>query len=86
MHKCFIALALIANSSLVMAQDGGFYARGLVGQSDIGFSSLDDATAFSIGAGWRFMPHLSVEAGYSDFGDFDSRGGVDRHADPGPDL
>lgn len=76
MHKFILASLLCAFSagSALAAETTGFYLRGLVGQADTDESLLDNDTAFSIGGGWRFLPYLSVEGGYNDFGDFDGRG------------
>lgn len=75
MHKlllaCVCSIAVVGTASA--ADESGFYLRGLVGQAEVdesGFS--DEDTVFSIGGGWRFLPYLSVEGGYNEFGDYDS--------------
>lgn len=74
MHKFMLASLLCALSagSAMAAESTGFYLRGMVGQADTDESGLDNDTAFAIGGGWRFLPYLSVEAGYNDFGNFEA--------------
>jgi OmpA-OmpF porin, OOP family len=71
MQKLLLAslCAVIFTGSASAADEKGFYLRGLLGQAEVDESSFsDEDTAFSIGGGWRFLPYLSVEGGYSDFG------------------
>ncbi len=56
--------------------DTQFYARANVGRSDLSnptFYDSDSETSLGISLGWRFLPWLAVEAGYSDLGDFSFR-------------
>ena len=75
------ALALSAGlfSQASRADDTGhvndtrFYARASVSRSDLSNSRFYDGesdTSAGISLGWRFLPWLAVEAGYSDLGDF----------------
>ena len=76
MRKLLLASALAMSatffSNAALAADSSFYLRGNVSQADYGdFGGyIDDEkdTALGINFGWRFLPWLAVEAGYNDFG------------------
>lgn len=56
-----------------LADDTRFYARAGVSRTDLTnlmFYDGESDTSLGITLGWRFLPWLSVEAGYSDLGDF----------------
>lgn len=67
-----IAVALsFSLTAVAQAQEEGFYLDASVGQTDINESGWDDGTSFSLGAGYSFTKHISIEARYIDFGEFD---------------
>jgi Outer membrane protein beta-barrel domain len=61
-------------SSTSHADDTGLYLRGNVGQADLNDSNTflrdDSDTSYGLNFGWRFLPWLSVEAGYNRLGDY----------------
>lgn len=67
----FIGCVLIQPAA---ADDSGFYVEfggGRSGATESATSLDEDATAFRIAGGYQFIPYLSVDVGYIDFGDFD---------------
>ncbi len=69
-----LALSAGLFSASINAQDPqlGFYARANVAQVNLGSRFLvdDSDSSFGLNIGWRFLPWLGIEAGYSDFGDY----------------
>jgi opacity protein-like surface antigen len=69
-----LGAAAASFSSTSHAVDTGLYLRGNVGQADLSDSSTflrdDSDTSYGLNFGWRFLPWLSVEAGYNRLGDF----------------
>lgn len=56
--------------------DTGFYARASISRSDrssLAFYEGESDTSLSISLGWRFLPWLAVESGFSDLGEFGYR-------------
>lgn len=75
--KSFIAVsAVLAMSTGTTWADTGYFAVANIGDSSADLATSfspplsDDDRSFEIGVGYAFNPHLSVQAGYHDFGDF----------------
>ncbi len=69
-----LGLGAASLSASSQAADTGFYARANVGQTDLGGSTFygeDSDIGLGLTVGWRFIPWLSVEAGYSQLGEHD---------------
>lgn len=59
------------------AQAGDLVVGASIGSADLdedfdGFNVNDSSTAFRLTAGWQFNEHFALEAGYHNFGDFES--------------
>lgn len=73
MHKTLIAIALASLTLPGLARADDHYLRGGIGQAEPDSANIDDSSnAWTLGVGWRFTRHFSVEAGYSDLGDYAS--------------
>lgn len=78
MRKGCIAVSTVLAMTMGPAwADAGYFAVASVGDSSAHLDSLflplpsDDDQSFEIGVGYAFNPHLAVQAGYHDFGEFD---------------
>jgi hypothetical protein len=91
MKKIITALALATGLAAAPAfaqfAADSFYAgfgagRGTLNASGQDLTGLanasvgDNATTYTVRAGWRFLPYLAFEAGYYDLGEYDFQGGV----------
>ncbi|WP_136486556.1 porin [Vibrio sp. H11] len=70
MKKTLLALALLSASSTALA-DSWIYGGASVGQADY---KGDESTSYNIHVGTGILPIVGLEAGYTDFGDFDVDG------------
>ena len=68
MKKSLIALALLTASATVSA-DSLIYGGASVGQTDLNGEST---TSYNVHVGTGLLPFIGLEAGYQDFGKFDS--------------
>ncbi len=67
------ASLLLLGATASRADDQRFYIHGTIGESELdGGIFVRDETDTTLGArfGWRFLPWLAIEAGYSDLGDY----------------
>lgn len=78
MRKLLLITALGLGSALLSlsseAADSAFYARANVGQTDLNGPTLfgeDSDIGLGLTFGWRFIPWLSLEGGYSQLGEHD---------------
>ena len=62
---------LLALSSTALAEER-FSLRAGAGLAEPAGGDFEDDVGFSIGASWHFLPWLSAEVGYNDFGTFES--------------
>ena len=67
-----LSAGLFSASSAAQERELGFYARANFGQVGLGSRFLvdDSDSSFGLDIGWRFLPWLGIEAGYNDFGDY----------------
>jgi OmpA-OmpF porin, OOP family len=77
MRKLFLCAALgmsaLISSNTSRAEDFDFYARASIGNASLTNSVYNDSNSdFGLGGavGWRFIPWLAVEAGYSQLGEY----------------
>lgn len=71
-----VAVGLFALASGAVAEER-FSLRGGFGLAEPAGGDLEDDVGFSVGASWHFLPHLSAEVGYNDFGSFRSKDELD---------
>lgn len=67
-----VAAGLFTMASTAVAEDR-FSLRAGVGLAEPAGGDFEDDVGFSVGAGWNFLPWLSAEVGYNDFGTFRSK-------------
>lgn len=70
-----VAAGLLTLVPAVQA-DERFSLRASVGLAEPNGGDFDEEVGYSVGAGWRFLPYLSAEVGYNDFGTFEGRQGL----------
>ena len=76
LDRLFLFVALLVSAGAAVAQDGGFYLGGALGQSrfkewcDIPLASCKDTdTAWKLFGGYRFNRYIAAEATYVDWGE-----------------
>jgi len=76
MANTFVAIgataALVAFSTVALAEDR-FSLRAGAALAEPAGGDLEDDLGFLAGASWHFLPWLSAEVGYNDFGSFKSK-------------
>lgn len=67
-----IILGLTTVTAPLSAQEGRWYIGGAVGQSDLDQNGFDEETGWRLYGGYKFVPFVAAEVGYTYLGDFNS--------------